>query len=152
MHLGEQRGPVAFEAVDDRELPEGTVGVPLLGVEGGGHVEQHAVAAGGWRVDAPHVEVDVELGVGLPAGDAEEAGRRDSLPQPGYGRHGPVHAVAEAGEVRGAVEEGDVEERRAEGGIALDRPHERFRLRHAPTGLDGSVCLGHVRHRTQRIR
>ena len=70
--------------------------------------------------DVADVVVEIEVGIldPLPA--------VDPLAQTRDARGGVPHAPPETGDVGRAVEVRDVQERRAQQGVALDRPHERL--------------------------
>ena len=132
VHLRQQRRPSALEAFDDRQLPERPSAVEGVLVDEGGQVEELALGARGRQGQAPDVEVQVEGGIVGPLRRGEAGGGRDdALCQPGEDADGPFHAAPEPGEVRSSVQQGELEERGAEAGILLDRPHERLGVAHA---------------------
>ena len=148
VHLGQEGGPAAFEALDDRELPEGPGPVEGVLIDEGRQIEELALGAGRGHRHATNVEVDVEGGVVGPLRGGEAEGRRhDPLAQPREGLHRPLHAAAEPLEVRRPVEERELQERRPEGRILLDRPHQCLGVAHA--ALEAQRTL---RHRSDATR
>ena len=140
VQLLDQRSAAALQALDDHELPEGTGAIERIGGDQRGEVEQLTVASRLGEGDAAHVEVDVEIRIVHPDRSAHVAGRRlHPLAQSRDPHHRALHAPAEHVEIRLAIEDRDVGERRRQVGVLLEAPHEAFGVAHRAVVDD----LGH---------
>ncbi len=131
VHLLHQRRLAAAQALDDDELPQRPHPVERVVDEQRGDVEQLAHGARLGQGDAPHVVVDVEVGIVDPRRRGEvHRGRLDPPPQPRHGPRRSLHPGSQGVEVRRAVEHRDGAERRREVGILVDPPHQALGVRH----------------------
>src|SRR4249919_1857753 len=120
MDLLEQRSPSAFQSFYDGELPQWTRPVEGRRRHRRRQVEQLPHAAGRGDGDGPEVVVEVEIVVGHPLGRGEAEGRRDDTVAEAWDRlDGLLDLGAHAGGVGCTLENADVREVRAEGGIFL---------------------------------
>ena len=130
--LLEERGSTAFEAFHDGELPQRTGPVEGRRRHRRRQVEQLPHPAGRRDGDGPEVVVEVEIVVGHPLGRGEaEGGSHDAVAEPWDRLDGLLDLGAHAGGVGCTLEDADVREVRAEGGVLLDRPHDRLGVAHS---------------------
>ncbi len=129
--LLEQRGAAVGEPVDERELPERSGAVERLLGEHAAEVEERAVVGGCRHGDDAHVRVDVEGGVVGKLGrhDAHRC-TDDALAQARDRVEGPVQRVPQPLVARTPIENRQVAEVGPQCRILLDRPHDRFGVRH----------------------
>src|SRR6266540_132165 len=127
----EERGAPALEPFDHGELPEGPRPVKGCGRRRRGQVEKLPHPARRRRRDPTEVVVEVEVVVGLPLGGSEaERCRHDTVTETWDVYEGLLELRPHPGDVGGVLEDADVREVRAEGGVLLDRPHDRFGIAH----------------------
>ena len=142
--LGDDGGPTVGQAVDDGELPQRAGAVEALHADRFGEVEHVAPRTVAGRSHPAEVVVEVEVRIDLPPGRGDRHRVTEHpLAQPGHQPADAVHAAAEQGAIRHAVEHEDRGDRAAEQRILLDAPHERVAVAHAGLELEVDGVVGH---------
>ena len=143
VQLHDERGPVAFHALDERELPQRAFTVESGHAGLARIVEDVREPARRGHRDVPGVESELEVVVDDPAWVRESHRRlHDLVPEPRSDTTRTLGAIEEALHVRTPVEHHDTDDRRSQQRVGLHVPRERISVSHV---LIAGLHLRHLR-------